>query len=304
MGTPSSKMGGEGRASFCFTWLVVALVGVAGCNREEAAAPSGSGPAEAKAAVVDHRAETQLTVFAAASLRDAFTSLSSAFKAAHPGVEVTFNFAGSQELRAQIEQGAPADVFASADTKHMEALRKAGRVQAPVLFAHNEPVVVVAKESASKVKSLSDLPGLERIVLGSAEVPIGRYSSQILERASASLGADFRTRVEAKVVSRELNVRQVLSKVSLGEAQAGIVYRSDAQSAKDAVSTLTIPPELNVIADYPIAVVVDAGHPQLARAWLALVTSSDGQRALTEAGFRASSARAPEGAPSPGEARP
>jgi molybdate transport system substrate-binding protein len=225
-------------------------------------------------------------VFAASSLRDAFTALSSAFKAAHPGVELTFNFAGSQELRAQIEQGASADVFASADTKHMEALRTASRVQAPVLFAHNEPVVVVAKESASKVKSLADLPGLERIVLGAAEVPIGRYSLQILERASASLGADFRARVEAKVVSRELNVRQVLSKVSLGEAQAGIVYRSDALSAKDAVVTLTIPPEQNVMADYPIAVVADAAHPLLARAWLALVSSEEGQRALTAAGFR------------------
>jgi len=284
MATPSSILGGAGRASFFVTWLVVALVGASGCKREEAAAPSS--PAPAQAAVVDKVAETQLTVFAAASLRDAFTALSSTFKTAHPGVEVTFNFAGSQELRAQIEQGAPADVFASADTKHMEALGKAARVQTPVLFAHNEPVVVVAKESASKVKSLADLPGLERIVLGSAEVPIGRYSSQILDRASSSLGADFRARVEAKVVSRELNVRQVLAKVSLGEAQAGIVYRSDAQSAKDAVSTLTIPPELNVIADYPIAVVVDAGHPQLARDWLALVTSGEGQRALAEAGFR------------------
>lgn len=292
MGTSASKSGGAGRASFVFIWLVAALVSVAGCKREEtpapsrSASPSGAAPAEAAKVGPDKQAETQLTVFAAASLRDAFTSLATGFKAAHAGVEVTFNFAGSQELRAQIEQGAPADVFASADTKHMEALLKASRVQAPVLFAHNEPVVVVAKESASTVKSLADLPALERIVLGSAEVPIGRYSVQILDRASALLGADFRARVEAKVVSRELNVRQVLSKVSLGEAQAGIVYRSDAQSAKDAVSTLTIPPELNVIADYPIAVVVDAGHPQLARDWVSLVTSGEGQRALTAAGFR------------------
>ena len=161
----------------------------------------------------------------------------------------------------------------------------AARVLTPVLFAHNEPVVIVARESASKVRSIADLPALERIVLGAAEVPIGRYSQQILDRARVTLGGDFRQRVEAKVVSRELNVRQVLSKVSLGEAEAGIVYRTDAQSAKDAVTTITIPPELNVIADYPIAIVAGAGHPQLARAWLELVTSSAGQRALAEAGF-------------------
>jgi molybdate transport system substrate-binding protein len=285
---------GAGRASFWFTGLLAALVCVAGCKREEAAAPSPA-PVAAQKPALDERAETQLTVFAASSLRDAFTALSSTFKAAHPRAEVTFNFAGSQELRAQLEQGAAADVFASADTRHMEALVKASRVLAPVLFAHNEPVVIVARESASTVHALADLPGLERIVLGSPEVPIGRYAQQILDRAStsAALGADFRARVEAKVVSRELNVRQVLAKVSLGEAQAGIVYRSDAQSAKDAVATLTIPPELNVIADYPIAVVADAGHPALARAWLALVTSTDGQRALTEAGFRPASEARP-----------
>lgn len=284
MAAASSLLRGARHLSFFATSVLATLLGLVGCTREEPTAPRGSAPASSKSAVAT-RAETQLTVFAASSLRDVFTVLSSSFKAAHPGAELTFNFAGSQELRAQLEQGAPADVFASADTKQMAALRKASRVLAPVLFAHNEPVIVVAKESATAVRSLADLPGLERIVLGSAEVPIGRYSQQILERAGASLGADFAARVQARVVSRELNVRQVLSKVSLGEAQAGIVYRSDAQSAKDAVVTLTIPPEQNVSADYPIAVVVDAPHPTLARAWLSLVTSEQGQRALAAAGI-------------------
>jgi molybdate transport system substrate-binding protein len=263
-------------------WLVAVLSAGGGCSREEARVP-GAGGASGKPADVEH----QLTVFAASSLRDAFTVLSAQFQKVHPAAEVTFNFAGSQELRAQIEQGAAADVFASADTRHMDALVAASRVRAPVMFAHNEPVLIVARESASSVHGIADLPGLERIVLGAPEVPIGRYAQQILERADATLGGDFRARVEAKVVSRELNVRQVLAKVSLGEAQAGIVYRSDARRAKEGLVTLTIPAELNVIADYPIGVVAGARHPQLAREWIALVVSDEGQRALTGAGFRA-----------------
>jgi len=277
---------GAARACYVFTWLLAASLALAGCAREDKPAPSADKqPATSTEKQLTPSAEKQLTVFAASSLRDAFAVLAAVFKTAHPEAEVTFNFAGSQDLRAQIEQGAPADVFASADTKHMETLLGASRVLAPALFAHNEPVLIVARESASTVHSLADLPLLERIVLGAPEVPIGRYTQQILDRAAATLGADFRTRVEAKVVSRELNVRQVLAKVSLGEAQAGIVYRSDAESAKDTLTTLTIPPALNVIADYPIAIVAGAGHPRLARAWVDLVRSAAGQAALTQAGF-------------------
>ena len=252
--------------------LLLSVLTLTGCSQQEAVA-SGTAPAE-----------KQLAVFAAASLREAFTELATRFRAAN-GVEVTFNFAGSQELRAQVEQDAPADVFASADTKHMDALAKAGRVEGAKLFARNEPVLVVAKESASVVQWLADLPKLDRIVLGAAEVPIGRYSEQILERAAGGFGDDFRKQVEAKVVSRELNVRQVLSKVSLGEAQAGIVYRSDALSARHKLQTVPIAPEYNVVAEYPIAVVKRAAHPNLARAWVDLVLSVEGQKALTKAGF-------------------
>jgi molybdate transport system substrate-binding protein len=229
--------------------------------------------------------EGSLTVFAAASLRDAFTALGEDFKRDHPGVEVTFNFAGTQELRAQLEHGAAVDVFASADPRPMDELARASRVAPPVVFARNEPVVVVARESAASLRSLAELPNASRIVLGTPEVPIGRYTLQVLDRASTRLGADFRARVEARVVSRELNVRQVLAKVSLGEAQAGFVYRTDAHAAQDRVTILTIPPEINVIAEYPIAVVTGAPHPQLARAWVDYVRSAVGQRALQSAGF-------------------
>ncbi|WP_438008768.1 molybdate ABC transporter substrate-binding protein [Sorangium sp. So ce321] len=255
------------------------LVSAGGCQRSEAP-PAGR--------------EDRLVVFAAASLRDVFTTMGEDFERAHAGVEVTFNFAGTQELRAQLEQGAAVDVFASADQRHMDELVRSGRAVSPAVFARNEPVIVVARESAGTIRGLADLPAATRIVIGAPEVPIGRYTQEILDRASMSMGADFRARVEARVVSRELNVRQVLAKVRLGEAQAGVAYRTDAraaqaaqaaQAAPDDVSIVAIPPDINVIAGYPIAVVVGAAHPGLARAWVDLVLSEAGQGALQRAGF-------------------
>lgn len=227
--------------------------------------------------------EDRLVVFAAASLRDVFTALGNDFERAHPGVEVTFHFAGTQQLRTQLEHGAAADVFASADQVHMEQLVRGSLVAAPVVFARNELVLVVATES--NVARLEDLSRAERIVVGTPEVPIGRYSLRMLDRAGETLGADFRTRVEDRVVSRELNVRQVLAKVSLGEAQAGIVYGTDARAAAGRVQIVPIGADSNVVADYPIAVVSGAAHPRLARAWVDFILSESGQRALAKAGF-------------------
>lgn len=265
----------------------------AGCSGEGSGPAPSSRPQPSKPAAATTTpapAEDRLVVFAATSLKDAFTALASEFEHAHAGVEVTFNFAGTQELRTQVEQGAAADVFASADLKHMDALAKAGRVAAPVTFARNEPVIVVAKESADEITGIADLRTAGRLVVGLPDVPIGRYTLQILDRASAELGADFRSRVEANIVSREPNVRQVLAKVSLGEAQAGVVYRSDASAAKAEVAVVTIPPEMNVIAEYPIAVVTGALHPNLASEWMALALSPEGRHALSDAGFLPASA--------------
>ncbi|MCC6214137.1 MAG: molybdate ABC transporter substrate-binding protein [Polyangiaceae bacterium] len=236
-------------------------------------------------APADALSHGRLVVFAAASLREVFTRLGSDFEQAHPGVEVTFNFAGTQELRSQVEHGAAVDVFASADARHMDALLRDARVLDPVIFAGNEPVIVVSREAAQRVRTLAELPAAERIVLGAPEVPIGRYTVTLLDRANRTLGADFRARVEARVVSRELNVRQVLAKVSLGEAQAGIVYRTDALTAGASVTVVAIPSELNVVAEYPIAVAAGAPNPELARAWVALVLSPAGRGALAQAGF-------------------
>ena len=227
----------------------------------------------------------ELTVFAAASLRDAFGKLGESFERAHPGVHVRFNFAGSQELRTQLENGAPVDVFAAADFKQFDAARGGGLVGAPKVFATNEPVIVVPRSNPAKVTGLADLPKVSRLVIGTPEVPIGTYTLQILDKARAKYGADFRNRVEAKVVSRELNVRQVLNKVSLGEADAGIVYRTDARSAKDTVQVIDIPADLNVVAEYPMSSTLRAPSPDLAKAWVELVTGPTGQTTLGEFGF-------------------
>jgi molybdate transport system substrate-binding protein len=238
-------------------------------------------------------ARQELVVFAAASLREAFEGLASAFEQAHPGTKVRLNLAGSQELRTQIEQGARADVFASADRKHMATLEKQGLVGPPAVFARNEPVIVVPRGNPAGIHALTDLPRTRRLVVGAPEVPIGGYTVEIFAAAARKFGGNLRARLEASIVSRELNVRQVLAKVTLGEADAGIVYRTDAGAARAKVEVVAIPPEVNAIAEYPIAVVKAAPQPGLARAWMDLVRSPEGQRRLASAGFLPAAPPAP-----------
>jgi len=228
----------------------------------------------------------EATVFAAASLREVFEDLAKQLEAKIPGTKVRLNFAGSHELRTQIEQGAKVDVFASADTKHMGALDKAGALAGPAkIFARNEPVIVVPKGNSAGVEGIADLPKAKRLVIGTAEVPIGNYTLQVLDKASAKLGKDFKDKVMTQVVSRELNVRQILAKVTLGEADAAVVYRTDALTAKEKLEVIAIPADLNVVAEYPIAVLKNAPQPKLANAFVDLVLSGDGQKRLAAAGF-------------------
>lgn len=228
----------------------------------------------------------ELVVDAAASLREAFQNLATTFEKQHKGVKVRLNFAGSQELRVQIENGASVDVFASADQKHMAALEKQGLVKASVLFAHNEPVVVVPANNPAQLAAFADLPRAENVVLGVPEVPIGAYTEIILANAEKKFGKAFREKVTGHVRSRELNVRQVLTKVALGEADVGMVYRTDALTAKDRVKVIAIPEAVNLIADYPIAALASAPQPELAAAWIILVRGPEGHAALTSAGFK------------------
>jgi molybdate transport system substrate-binding protein len=231
-------------------------------------------------------AAAELTVFAASSLRDAFQELGRRFESAHAGATVSINFAGSQELRTQIEHGARADVLASADQRHVSALVDAGLLEPPRTFARNEPVIVVPRGNPAAIRALVDLPRAERIVVGVPDVPIGEYTLRILEGASARYGPGFRDAVEARIASRELNVRQVLAKVRLGEADAAIVYRTDALAAGDAVETISIPADLNVMAEYPIAPLRGAPQPALGRAFIDLVLSPAGRAVLARYGFR------------------
>jgi len=245
--------------------------------------PVGAAPAQSQPAAGGEGRE--LIVFAAASLREAFEKMSATFKREHPGVQVTFNFAGSQELRVQIESGAAVDVFASADRRNLNALKAGRLVEAERIFARNEPVLAVPSGGGGAINSLEDLPKAKRIVVAAPEVPIGGYTAKILERAYRQYGDQFRKQVEGRIASHELNVRQVLAKVRLGEADAGFVYRSDVASVGTGVRAIRIPEELNVTAEYPVARVRAAKHSKLAAAWIDLMTSPEGQLILGQSGF-------------------
>lgn len=228
-----------------------------------------------------------LVVFAAASLTDAFTEIGENFEAATPGVTVSFNFAGSQALRTQIEEGAPADVLASANATEMENLI-ASRFVAPdaaQVFLHNKLVVILPPENPSALEKLEDLarPGI-KLVIAAEEVPVGKYTRQALELMNVSFGTEFKDKVLANVVSNEDNVRQVVAKVQLGEADAGIVYTSDAVAAPG-LTTIEIPAELNVIAEYPIAPLTQSATMDLGKTFIEYVLSAEGQAVLQKWGF-------------------
>lgn len=229
-------------------------------------------------------AERPLAVHAASSLQEALRAFAGGFEARHPGARVRFDFAGSQALATQIEHGARADVFASADREHAERLAREGRANAPVDFACNELVVAFPADNPAGLRDFAELPKARRIVLAAAEVPAGAYTEELLRRADRRLGSDFSRLVLSRTVSRELNVRQVLAKVSLGEADAAIVYRTDARAAGARVKTLEIPPALNVVARYSAATIKDSGHP-LAQAFVDELAGAPGRDTLAAAGF-------------------
>ncbi|MEI2691002.1 MAG: molybdate ABC transporter substrate-binding protein [Anaerolineae bacterium] len=236
-------------------------------------------------------APKDLVVFAAASLTNAFEELADSFEAENPGVDVVLNFAGSQQLAQQLGQGAAADLFASANNSQMQAAIDTGRIVSGTqqIFAGNRLVVITPASNPAGLTSLQDLtqPGI-KLVLAAKEVPVGSYSLDFLEKASASpqFTPDYSAAVLANVVSYEENVRAVLSKVALGEADAGIVYSSDVTpDVSSQVLRIQIPDELNTLAAYPIAPIADAPNPELARQFLALVLSPEGQAVLASHGF-------------------
>lgn len=228
-----------------------------------------------------------LTVFAAASLTDAFEEIGQNFEAAHPGLKITFNFGGSQTLRTQIEQGAQADVFASANQKEMDSLVTGNFVKADgfTVFLTNQLVIVMPAGNPARLEAFSDLskPGL-KLVLAASEVPVGNYTLQVLDKLDAAFEAGFKEKVLANVVSYENDVKQVVAKVQLGEADAGIVYGSDAVAAPN-LQKIEIPAEDNVIARYPIAALSESPNSALSQAFIAYVLSSEAQVVLQKWGF-------------------
>jgi molybdate transport system substrate-binding protein len=228
-----------------------------------------------------------LTIFAASSLTEAFSEIGAAFEFANPNVDLTFSFASSRILRTQIEAGAPADVFASASMQEMESLVSAGMVAtgSPRVFLTNELAVILPSTNPADVQGLQDLsrPGL-KLVLAAEEVPVGDYARQSLEKMNAAFQPDFSALVLANVVSNEDNVKQAVAKVQLGEADAAIVYASDAVAAPD-LKRMEIPAGLNVIAQYPIAPLSDSARATLARRFVEYVLSPAGQAILGKWGF-------------------
>ena len=252
-------------------WLLIAIF-LTACG-----SPAPTGPSEPQ----------ELTVYAAASLTEAFSEIGKNFEVAHPGVTVRLNFGGSQTLRTQIEQGAQADLFAPANTQEMDALVNGNFVSPDTaqVFLTNQLVVIMPAQNPAGLARVEDLSrsGL-KIILAAPEVPAGSYALRVLDQLDAAIGNHYKANVLANVVSYENDVRLVVAKVQLGEADAGIVYRSDSLAAPG-VQTLAIPPAYNVVAQYPIATLAQSQNAGLAQTFMAYLLSAEGQAILKKWGF-------------------
>lgn len=219
--------------------------------------------------------KADLTVLAASSLTDVFKTAGAAYEKQHAGTTLTFSFAGSQELAAQVKQGAPADALVTADTKTMDGLK--GDTGSPAVIAKNRLVIVTREGNPEKIDSLDDLSDTSlKVVLAAPEVPVGRYGEEVLDAQD----------VTVKPVSQEPNVRAVLSKVELGEADAGLVYKTDAATATDKVDAVTIPDAQNAIAEYPAATLKSSKNAEAAAAFVKWLSGSEAQKILRQGGFQ------------------
>lgn len=273
--------------------LAALLLALAACTPGDAAtrspatqAPPGTTPAPSS---VGPASELELQVYAAASLRDALAALEAAYQAANPGIRFSSSADSSTALAAKIEQGAPADVFLAADMANPRRLAEGGLASGDVVaFAGNHLIVVVPADNPAAIDSPADLarPGV-RIVACAQGVPVERYTAQLLDRLVTVSGypAGFPDAYRANIVSAEDNVGAIVTKVGLGEGDAGIVYVTDAR-ATDAVATIEIPAEANVPATYGGVVVGTSDAPEAAAAFLAWVAGPDGQAILSSFGFR------------------
>jgi len=276
-----------------FMALFVAVF-VAGCTSPTPSATPNTTPTAVSTAAPTSAptAKTDLTVFAAASLADgAFNDTKAKFEVLHPEANIIFDFDGSQQLRTQIEQGAYADVFASASTSHMNTLKNESYMNNSTIavFAKNKLAIAVPKSNPANISGLADLskPGIKLVVCDKS-VPCGNYTIQMVDALAnnSSYGPDYRTKFIANEVSQETNVNFAISKVALGEADAAIVYVSDVPADMAGnVTIITIPDGLNVVAIYPIGVTAQSKNQALAKAFEDYVESPDGQAILKQYGF-------------------
>ncbi len=260
---------------FLLSLIMCVLLAACGSSSNTGSTPTANSP-------------VTLNVFAAASLTEAFNEVASTYHQAHPNVSIKLVYNGSQILEQQIANGAPADVFASADTINMQKSSRAGLVGTSQIFAKNRLVVILPTSNPAKITSLKDLArkGV-KIDIEASTVPAGKYSRQALANLSKSpdYGSNYASEVLANVVSQEDNVKAVVQKVELGEADAGFVYITDAYSAQGKVTVIDIPDPYNVIAEYPIAVVKNSVHASDAQAFVNFVLSSTGQGILKKYQF-------------------
>jgi molybdate transport system substrate-binding protein len=277
---PRGALRSRVRALLALGVLIAALGPLAGCS---SGGSSSTDPTDSDPTAADPTAATDVTgtvtVFAAASLTDAFTEVAEAFEEANPDADVALNFAASSALARQVEEGAPADVFASADEANMARVVDAGAIRGePVVFATNSLQIIVAPGNPEGITGLADLADPDLVYVTAApEVPIGTYAAQALEEAG----------VTASPSSLESDVRAVVTKVTSGEADAGIVYATDVTAAGDAADGVDVPAEFDVVATYPAAVTVEADDPAAAEAWIAFLTGEQGQAILASHGFGA-----------------
>ena len=265
-----------------FLLLIGSAFGLAGCGSS-----SESSGRASQSAGGQRGSSGTLTILAASSLTDALGELATTFQEQNLDTEVRTSFGGSSELLAQIEQGAPADVFASADGDKMDTALQEDLVNEPQTFARNRPIVIVPRNNPAGIHGLQDLadPGT-KLVLAQDGVPIAEYANRILTNADSEYGGNLEQQVMNNVVSREANVRASANRVALGEADATFVYITDVTlDIEDQVEVIEIPKDLNVIATYPIATLKEANNPELAQQWVDLVLSDEGQRLLEEYGF-------------------
>jgi molybdate transport system substrate-binding protein len=259
--------------------LVIVL---AGCGS------SGSGGGNGGAGGGGEEQGGTLTIFAASSLTDAFGQLGKTFEQQNSGTTVKTSFGASSDLLAQIQQGAPADVFASAAEEEMNTAVKDDLVAGkPVVFVKNREIIMVPKDNPANIKSLEDLskPSI-KLVLAAKDVPAADYAVEILGKANKVYGSNFKKDVLSNVVSREADVRASVNRVVVGDADATFGYASDyTPDIRDRVKVVPIPENLNIIATYPIATLEDAKEAALAKKWVDLVTSSEGQEVLKKWGF-------------------